>query len=208
MPIEFNCPACQSRIRTPDGSAGKMARCPQCGAVATVPIARQVRPALRRRAGAVRPDRRAFPRQTPRPAPAFHSRRGAISRRRPQPGSVSLSSRSSPEPSASNQAALHPAADVSCEARESTARLSPAGFRICTARLGLSAARLGILPAGPVSLRARSRRRRPIRSARRGNRPPAAGLPIRTSRRLWPPRVTRRHRRKQSGRNFAGRRSV
>jgi len=37
MPIEFQCTACQTAIRTPDGSEGKPARCPQCGAVVTVP---------------------------------------------------------------------------------------------------------------------------------------------------------------------------
>jgi len=38
MPIEFQCTACQTAIRTPDGSEGKSARCPQCGAVVTVPM--------------------------------------------------------------------------------------------------------------------------------------------------------------------------
>ena len=37
MPIEFQCAACQTAIRTPDGTEGKPARCPQCGAVVTVP---------------------------------------------------------------------------------------------------------------------------------------------------------------------------
>ena len=37
MPIEFQCPTCQARIRTPDEAAGKSARCPQCGGVSIVP---------------------------------------------------------------------------------------------------------------------------------------------------------------------------
>lgn len=37
MPIQFQCPTCQSVIRTPDGSEGKQARCPKCSTVATIP---------------------------------------------------------------------------------------------------------------------------------------------------------------------------
>lgn len=37
MAIEFSCPNCQARIRTPDHAAGKSARCPQCGGVSIVP---------------------------------------------------------------------------------------------------------------------------------------------------------------------------
>lgn len=37
MPIEFRCPNCSSMLRTPDESAGKKAKCPQCGTVADVP---------------------------------------------------------------------------------------------------------------------------------------------------------------------------
>lgn len=37
MSIEYSCPTCQARVRTPDGSAGKSARCPQCGGVSVVP---------------------------------------------------------------------------------------------------------------------------------------------------------------------------
>jgi len=38
MPIEFQCAACQTAIRTPEGTEGKQARCPQCGAVVVVPL--------------------------------------------------------------------------------------------------------------------------------------------------------------------------
>ena len=41
MSIEFYCPSCQTRIKAPDASAGKMARCPKCSAVATIPAASQ-----------------------------------------------------------------------------------------------------------------------------------------------------------------------
>lgn len=37
MPIEFPCDQCQQILRTPDGTAGKRARCPACGQVQTVP---------------------------------------------------------------------------------------------------------------------------------------------------------------------------
>jgi hypothetical protein len=37
MPIEFRCPNCSSMLRTPDESAGKKAKCPQCGTIADVP---------------------------------------------------------------------------------------------------------------------------------------------------------------------------
>ncbi len=38
MAIEFECPGCQSRIRTPDEAAGKKARCPNCKQIAQVPL--------------------------------------------------------------------------------------------------------------------------------------------------------------------------
>ncbi len=37
MPIEFPCPGCQRTLRTPDGSVGKQARCPECGTIQVVP---------------------------------------------------------------------------------------------------------------------------------------------------------------------------
>src|SRR5690606_28132626 len=37
MPIEFNCTGCQKRLRVPDASAGKKARCPDCGSIQDVP---------------------------------------------------------------------------------------------------------------------------------------------------------------------------
>ena len=37
VPIEFHCPQCQHRLRTPDDSAGKQSRCPQCGHVQAIP---------------------------------------------------------------------------------------------------------------------------------------------------------------------------
>jgi DNA-directed RNA polymerase subunit RPC12/RpoP len=39
MSIEFYCSGCQSKLRTPDGSAGKGARCPNCGNIELVPEA-------------------------------------------------------------------------------------------------------------------------------------------------------------------------
>jgi len=37
MPIEFRCTQCQRLLRTGDATAGKQARCPECGMVMTVP---------------------------------------------------------------------------------------------------------------------------------------------------------------------------
>ena len=37
MPIEFRCPGCSRLLRTPEESAGKKAKCPQCGTIADVP---------------------------------------------------------------------------------------------------------------------------------------------------------------------------
>lgn len=39
MPIEFECTACQRRVKAPDSLAGKKARCPTCQAVLDVPDA-------------------------------------------------------------------------------------------------------------------------------------------------------------------------
>jgi hypothetical protein len=44
MPIEFSCSACQTKVRTPDDSAGKMARCPKCSTVLQIPAASTVNP--------------------------------------------------------------------------------------------------------------------------------------------------------------------
>ena len=38
MALEFRCPGCQKLLRTPDESAGKKARCPDCGTVTDVPM--------------------------------------------------------------------------------------------------------------------------------------------------------------------------
>ncbi len=37
MPIEFRCVQCSKLLRTPDESAGKKAKCPQCGTIVDVP---------------------------------------------------------------------------------------------------------------------------------------------------------------------------
>ena len=39
MPIEFHCPECNQFLRTPDGTEGKNAKCPKCGALVMVPVA-------------------------------------------------------------------------------------------------------------------------------------------------------------------------
>ncbi len=37
MPIEFDCGECKQHLRVPDSAHGKRAKCPQCGAIITVP---------------------------------------------------------------------------------------------------------------------------------------------------------------------------
>lgn len=37
MPIEFRCTSCSKLLRTPDESAGKKAKCPECGTIVDVP---------------------------------------------------------------------------------------------------------------------------------------------------------------------------
>lgn len=37
MPLEFNCQYCNSRLRVPENTAGRRARCPACGAEQTIP---------------------------------------------------------------------------------------------------------------------------------------------------------------------------
>lgn len=37
MAIEFRCPQCSALLRTPDETAGKKAKCPQCGTIADIP---------------------------------------------------------------------------------------------------------------------------------------------------------------------------
>lgn len=39
MAIEFNCVQCQKLLRTGDDTAGKQAKCPECGTVMTIPAA-------------------------------------------------------------------------------------------------------------------------------------------------------------------------
>lgn len=39
MPIEFHCTQCHLRLRTPDDTAGKQARCPNCGTLVPIPLA-------------------------------------------------------------------------------------------------------------------------------------------------------------------------
>ncbi len=42
MPIDFNCTGCNNRLRVGDDTAGKQAKCPQCGAVLTIPAAEAI----------------------------------------------------------------------------------------------------------------------------------------------------------------------
>jgi hypothetical protein len=39
MAIEFRCPQCQRLLQTPDSTAGKQAKCPDCGAICVIPAA-------------------------------------------------------------------------------------------------------------------------------------------------------------------------
>ena len=51
MPIEFRCPGCGKLLRTADETAGKQAKCPQCGAVMTIPAMGSMGPAPQSPAG-------------------------------------------------------------------------------------------------------------------------------------------------------------
>ncbi len=42
MPIEFRCSQCGKLLRTDDGTVGRQAQCPECGAVSTVPASSTV----------------------------------------------------------------------------------------------------------------------------------------------------------------------
>lgn len=44
MAIEFDCPTCRTRIRTPDEAAGKKARCPTCQSIVPIPLASTAEP--------------------------------------------------------------------------------------------------------------------------------------------------------------------
>src|SRR5262245_24500282 len=58
MSIEFRCTACDKLLRTPVGSEGRKAKCPQCGTISVVPGEREPEPAAASAAGAV--DERLF----------------------------------------------------------------------------------------------------------------------------------------------------
>lgn len=45
MPIEFACSQCGKQLRTPDETAGRQAKCPQCGAIMQIPNAAAAPPA-------------------------------------------------------------------------------------------------------------------------------------------------------------------
>ncbi len=38
MPIEFRCTSCERLLRTPDGTSGRDAKCPQCGTIVKIPF--------------------------------------------------------------------------------------------------------------------------------------------------------------------------
>ncbi len=44
MPIEFPCSKCARQLRAPDGSTGKLCRCPACGTHSTIPEAASHQP--------------------------------------------------------------------------------------------------------------------------------------------------------------------
>ncbi|QDS89412.1 hypothetical protein EC9_36110 [Rosistilla ulvae] len=45
MPIEFPCDGCQQKLRVPDNSAGKQAKCPNCARIQTIPASQTEEPA-------------------------------------------------------------------------------------------------------------------------------------------------------------------
>ena len=77
MPIEFPCSGCQRLLRTADDTAGKQARCPECGQIQTVPSANAPSSVAVDSAGAGSPGSGSFeavpggPAANPNRAPAF-----------------------------------------------------------------------------------------------------------------------------------------
>ncbi|MGH7128003.1 MAG: hypothetical protein ACREJB_12880 [Planctomycetaceae bacterium] len=82
MTIDFHCPHCQKLLRTGDDKAGLAARCPQCAATLTVPVAAvredQVAPSRGvppgtgpTRPGSAQPHSATAPSEWHRPAPSY-----------------------------------------------------------------------------------------------------------------------------------------
>ncbi len=67
MPIEFRCSQCSKLLRTPDETAGKQAKCPECGSILTVPTPGAASPPP------VRPEPASPPPASPPPGSPFAS---------------------------------------------------------------------------------------------------------------------------------------
>ncbi len=94
MPIEFRCTQCNKLLRTGDDTAGKQAKCPECGAVMTVPLPDQ---------GPVPPSR---------PMGSFEAAPSPFAAPSAPVAPDSMNPYQSPAPMASQQAAFMPAGEI------------------------------------------------------------------------------------------------
>jgi hypothetical protein len=99
--IDFHCPECKKRIRTPLSAAGKKGRCPKCGAIMRIPAARAARssaqaketPGLTPQAGST-PGLTPLPEQTPGLTPLSDDAPGLVPLDDDTPGLTLLSDQS------------------------------------------------------------------------------------------------------------------
>ena len=89
MPIEFRCTKCSKLLRTPDDTAGKQARCPQCGTILAIPAAAPASPPI------------AAPLAAPAPAPYYSPEQTQAAVTNPNPYQSSLAGRLATAPPAS-----------------------------------------------------------------------------------------------------------
>ncbi len=78
MPIEFRCTKCNKLLRTPDETAGKQARCPECGTIVAIPAVAPSSPPI------------AAPLAAPAPAPYYAPDHAGTAAINPNPYQSSL----------------------------------------------------------------------------------------------------------------------
>lgn len=113
MPIEFQCNICGTRLRTPDGTAGKKTKCPKCEYILAIPEASDSsQPTIDSQKANTSPlssgpqiPEQTSPQHTPPPVPESY---------RPQQTAQS----SSPEPASSDMSSLFEASDSAGDSQE------------------------------------------------------------------------------------------
>jgi hypothetical protein len=89
MPIEFRCTKCGKLLRTPDDTAGKQARCPECGTILGIPAGTPSAPPASARLGA---------------APAGFSPGSSAAANAPAPGAASMAANPYQSPASGSHA--------------------------------------------------------------------------------------------------------